>query len=31
MIPGMGLGKFDEALVIFFFFLPPFVLSFRLI
>jgi len=23
----MGLGKSDEALVIFFFFLPPFVLS----
>ena len=27
MIPGMGLGKSDEALVVFFFFLPPFVLS----
>jgi hypothetical protein len=26
MIPGMGLSKSDEALVIYFFFLPPFIL-----
>jgi hypothetical protein len=31
MIPGIVLGKSDEAIVIFFFFLPPFILSFRLI